>query len=171
MIVTPFSSPPDCYSRFDLISLDRTMWGSGAREVLIQYFTLCDQMSMEMVRRRNELMGSPPNEKAKLVTFDGSIVNESWKVAHCNEVLSICKRELGLATSPFYSSHNDISKTFGHLGVNQPVHTPMRNTFWDVEMTIRLAIDTVRDNRKSARFLLPKGGVFPLPGRHRTECL
>ena len=58
--------PPNSYSRFDLISLDRTVWGSDVREVLIQYFTLCDDMSLDMVQRRNMLMGSPPGEKPNL---------------------------------------------------------------------------------------------------------
>ena len=67
----PFSSPPDCYSRFDLINLDQTMWDSDVREVLVQYFGVCDQVAEEMDRRRQELMGSVPGGDPQFVNLDG----------------------------------------------------------------------------------------------------
>ena len=81
-------------------------------------------------------------------------------MSYCNEVPPICKRELGLATSQFYSSHNDMAKTYGRLQVTQGKYTPIRNTFWDAEMPVRLSIDSVREHRQLVNFLLPSGTEF-----------
>ena len=88
-------------------------------------------MADEMVRRRETLMDPAPDETPHLVTFNGMMGDGFWKVAHCNEVPPICKRELGLATSQFFSSHNDMTNTYSHLQIVQPQHTPMRNRSWD----------------------------------------
>ena len=128
---------------------------------MIQYFTLCDQLSKDMTCRRTSLLSDTGEGEATLVTFDGSTLEGTRTVTSYEQVPPICRNDLGLATSPYYSSHNDSVKTFEFLQVHQPSHTPSRNTFWDAEMECRLSIDTVRANRESAVFLLPKGESFP----------
>ena len=54
--------------RFDLVNLDHTMWGSDVREILVQYFAVCDRVVDEMIHRRQESMGSASGGDPKLVT-------------------------------------------------------------------------------------------------------
>ena len=143
----PVTSPPHCYTRFDLLHVDNSTSCSDVRQVLVQYFTLCDQLSKDMLVRRCDLISLTGNEPgASLVTYDGSTFDANRTLAHYEEVPPICRNDLGLATSTFFSSCNDVSKTFGLLQVRQPANTPSRNTFWDAEMDCRLSISIVIDN-------------------------
>ncbi len=100
----PFSSPPNCYTRYDLLHWDRLMWNSDVRHVLIQYFALCDQLSKDMMNRRTSLLPEASGSNPTLITFGGTTLEGKRTVTRYEQVPLICRSDLGLSTAQYYSS-------------------------------------------------------------------
>ena len=139
----PFGSPPNCYTRYDLLHCDQMCWQSDVRDVLFHYFLLCDQHSAGLLERRHSTLGGVHTVEPCSATYEGKVFESDQQADSYASVPSICKSALGLANPSYLCSANKPQRSFEDLSIQSAPVSPRRNTVWDAEAGARTPISRV----------------------------